>query len=151
MVRGLASNLKYFNIKYWKIVVLNLFIKETRKHSWWNTFLVKLQAKDAPMNIYPVDIYLFKVNARTGWKICSKWTIKTYSSVSNINFEQINTAWVFSIASVNGCLTRIYPRYVLKKLYCIKHVHISMSVDTRSKLNVHKMFMQLSGCQVIIR
>ena len=56
---------------------------------------------------FAVGIYMFKVNnrnTRTRCEICSKLTIKTTergtystpcSSVSIVNFEQINADWVF--------------------------------------------------------
>ena len=53
--------------------------------------------------IYPVDIYLLKVNnknTRTRCEMCSKLTIKTpkrcppCSSVSVANFEQVIAGWV---------------------------------------------------------
>ena len=54
--------------------------------------------------LYPAGIYMFKVNnrnTRTRSEICSKLTIKTLwtycttcSSVSIVNFEQVNAGWV---------------------------------------------------------
>ena len=75
------------------------------------------------MNItwsYPAGNYMFKVNirnSRTGYGLCSKLTIKTperrkmvsiwclycycyftpFSSVSVVNFEQVNSDWVANI------------------------------------------------------
>ena len=50
------------------------------------------------IGVYAVGNYMFKVNIRntkTGCKICSKLTIKVpCSSVSNVNFEQVNAGWV---------------------------------------------------------
>ena len=56
---------------------------------------------------FPVNIYLFKVNNRNSRKsceICSKLTIKApeqpyftpFSTVSIVDFEQVNVGWVFS-------------------------------------------------------
>ena len=53
---------------------------------------------------YPDNIYLFKVNNRDTRKrcgICSKLTIKTcfppFSSISVVEFEQVNVSWVTTI------------------------------------------------------
>ena len=51
--------------------------------------------------VFPAGIYLLKVNnrnTRTRCEICSKLTINTperrHSSVSIVNFEQVNAGWV---------------------------------------------------------
>ena len=48
-------------------------------------------------NVYPANIYRFKVNnrnTRKGCEIFSKLTIKTFSSASIVDFEQENVSWV---------------------------------------------------------
>ena len=62
--------------------------------------------------IYPVNIYLFKINKRTirnirnRCEICLKLTRKTpFSSASIAEFEQVNVSWV---------LFTKYPLPVLK-------------------------------------
>ena len=45
----------------------------------------------------PVSIYLFKVinrNTKKKCEICSKLTMKTSSSISIIDFEQVNVSWI---------------------------------------------------------
>ena len=53
--------------------------------------------------VYPVGNYMFKDNnrnTRTRCEICPKLTVKTpeCSSISIVNFEQVNAGWIFLYA-----------------------------------------------------
>ena len=111
---------------------------------------------------YPANIYLFKVNNRNTRKrceICSKLTIKhqndelwthftPFSSVSFVDFEQVNISWVVFMIQINDKKYLMYRSGInleINSLYQWKINYyfsdradfvVSQNLPTRHNLNV---------------
>ena len=83
----------------------------------------------------PVGIYMFKVNNRNTRKrceICSKLTIKTpFSSVSIVNFEQVNADWDRSMWFCQSMLNHLFKSMLLHERFSLVYLS-SYSIQVNS-------------------
>ena len=80
----------FFQFTYMGIKLV-LIMARWEIRSWYDKFTLEI------IYVFPVDIYLLKVNnrnTRTRCEICSKLTIKTPERRSIAHFEKVNTDWV---------------------------------------------------------